>query len=134
MAGLCARDGAIVFRHARRLGLEGIVSKRKDSPYRSGRSPDWLKMKKPNAPAVRGEAEKVQLELVPSSFSPRNLPPLLLRFGSIVRCSKRGVMRSGASPSLRRGSPVPLPPSHTCRHLLSWSRTSYKRQSGKSWN
>jgi hypothetical protein len=24
---------------------EGIVSKRKDSAYRSGRSPDWLKMK-----------------------------------------------------------------------------------------
>jgi hypothetical protein len=30
-----------------KLGLEGIVSKRKDSPYRSGRSPDWLRMKKP---------------------------------------------------------------------------------------
>jgi ATP-dependent DNA ligase len=30
--------------------LKGIVSKRKDSPYRSGRSPDWLKMKNPAAP------------------------------------------------------------------------------------
>jgi bifunctional non-homologous end joining protein LigD len=39
-------DGETVFRHACKLGLEGIVSKRKDSPYRSGRSPDWLKMKK----------------------------------------------------------------------------------------
>jgi bifunctional non-homologous end joining protein LigD len=68
-----------VFRHACKLGLEGIVSKRKDSPYRSGgRSPDWLKMKNPNAPAVRREAEEDQLELVPSWFSPRNLPPLLL--------------------------------------------------------
>ena len=27
------------------MGLEGIVAKRKDSVYRSGRSPDWLKMK-----------------------------------------------------------------------------------------
>jgi bifunctional non-homologous end joining protein LigD len=35
-------DGPIVFRHACKLGLEGIVSKRKDSPYRSGRSPNWL--------------------------------------------------------------------------------------------
>jgi ATP dependent DNA ligase domain len=127
-------DGPTVFAHACKLGLEGIVSKRKDSPYRSGgRSPDWLKMKNPNAPAVRREAEEDQLELVPSWFSPRNLPPLLLRFGSIVRCSKRGVMRSGASPSLRRGSPVPLPPSHTCRRPPSWSRNSYDRQSGKSW-
>jgi hypothetical protein len=32
--------------------------KRKDSPYRSGRSPDWLKMKNPNAPAVKREAEE----------------------------------------------------------------------------
>jgi bifunctional non-homologous end joining protein LigD len=37
-------DGETVFRHACKLGLEGIVSKRKDSPYRSGRSPDWLKI------------------------------------------------------------------------------------------
>ena len=35
-----------------------IVSKRKDSPYRSGRSPDWLKMKNPDAPAVKREAEE----------------------------------------------------------------------------
>jgi hypothetical protein len=28
-------------------------SKRNDSPYRSGRSPDWLKMKNSDAPAVK---------------------------------------------------------------------------------
>jgi hypothetical protein len=32
------RDGGVVFYHACKLGLEGIVSKRKDSTYRSGRS------------------------------------------------------------------------------------------------
>jgi bifunctional non-homologous end joining protein LigD len=36
-------DGEMVFRHACRMGLEGIVSKRLGSPYRSGRSKDWLK-------------------------------------------------------------------------------------------
>jgi bifunctional non-homologous end joining protein LigD len=51
-------DGQTIFRHACKLGLEGIVSKRKDSPYRSGRSPDWLKMKNPEAPAVKREAEE----------------------------------------------------------------------------
>jgi bifunctional non-homologous end joining protein LigD len=40
-------DGPTVFAHACKMGLEGIVSKRKDSTYRSGRSPDWLKMKNP---------------------------------------------------------------------------------------
>jgi bifunctional non-homologous end joining protein LigD len=51
-------DGETVFRHACKLGLEGIVSKRKGSPYRSGRSPDWLKMKNADAPAVKREAEE----------------------------------------------------------------------------
>ena len=51
-------DGPTVFAHACKLGLEGIVSKRKDSVYRSGRSPDWLKMKNPAAPAVKREAEE----------------------------------------------------------------------------
>ena len=51
-------DGPTVFAHACKMWLEGIVSKRKDSAYRSGRSPDWLKMKNSNAPAVKREAEE----------------------------------------------------------------------------
>jgi bifunctional non-homologous end joining protein LigD len=39
------RDGVKLFEKARRQGLEGIVAKRRDSPYRSGRSRDWLKIK-----------------------------------------------------------------------------------------
>ena len=51
-------DGDVVFRHACKLGLEGIVSKRKDSLYRSGRSPDWLKSKNPACAAVKREEEE----------------------------------------------------------------------------
>jgi bifunctional non-homologous end joining protein LigD len=51
-------DGPDVFHHACMMGLEGIVSKRKDSRYHSGRSPDWLKSKNPTAPAVKREAEE----------------------------------------------------------------------------
>jgi bifunctional non-homologous end joining protein LigD len=51
-------DGATVFERACSLGLEGIVSKRKDSRYISGRSPYWLKMKNPTSEAVRREAEE----------------------------------------------------------------------------
>ena len=36
-------DGPTMFEHAGRLGLEGIVSKRRDAPYRPGRTDDWLK-------------------------------------------------------------------------------------------
>jgi bifunctional non-homologous end joining protein LigD len=45
-------DGETVFQHACRMGLEGIVSKRVDRPYRSGRSSDWVKVKNPDAPAA----------------------------------------------------------------------------------
>jgi bifunctional non-homologous end joining protein LigD len=38
-----ADDGAVVFGHACKLGLEGIVSKRAGSRYRSGASRNWLK-------------------------------------------------------------------------------------------
>jgi len=51
-------DGPIVFEHACRLGLEGIVSKRLDSPYRSGPSKPWLKSKNPSSEAVRRETEE----------------------------------------------------------------------------
>jgi bifunctional non-homologous end joining protein LigD len=52
------QNGPLVFQHACKLGLEGIVSKRRNSRYRSGRSPDWIKSKNPASPAVKREAEE----------------------------------------------------------------------------
>jgi bifunctional non-homologous end joining protein LigD len=46
--------GPEVYRAACRMGLEGIVSKLVDAPYRSGRSKAWLKVKNPNARAYCG--------------------------------------------------------------------------------
>jgi hypothetical protein len=53
-----AADGETVFRHACKMGLEGIESKRLGSRYRSGRTRHWLKFKNPAAPAVKREAEE----------------------------------------------------------------------------
>jgi ATP-dependent DNA ligase len=44
--------GPDLFRAACDLGLEGIVSKRRDRPYRSGRSSHWVKVKNPTSPAM----------------------------------------------------------------------------------
>src|SRR3954447_7756102 len=38
-------DGDAVFEHACKLGVEGIVGKRVDSSYRSGRQESWIKLK-----------------------------------------------------------------------------------------
>jgi bifunctional non-homologous end joining protein LigD len=43
--------GSTIFAHACRLGAEGIVSKRRDAPCRSGRARTW-KVKNPKGPAV----------------------------------------------------------------------------------
>ena len=40
------------------IGCEGIVSNGLGSMYRSGRSSHWVKVKNPNAPAVKREAEE----------------------------------------------------------------------------
>jgi ATP-dependent DNA ligase len=58
LAALAVGDGEIVYQQACKLGCEGIVSKRLGSPYRSGRSKHWVKVKNPAAPAVRREAEE----------------------------------------------------------------------------
>ncbi|WEK51683.1 MAG: DNA ligase D [Candidatus Kaistia colombiensis] len=65
-------DGAVVFRHASRLGLEGIVSKVLDSPYRSGRSKNWLKVKSSE------RQEFVIGGYVPSTTSRRAIGSLVL--------------------------------------------------------
>ena len=44
--------GAEVYAAAFRMGLEGIVSKRVDRPYRSGRCADWAKVRNLEAPAA----------------------------------------------------------------------------------
>jgi bifunctional non-homologous end joining protein LigD len=44
--------GPDLFRQACKFGLEGLVSKHKDRPYRGGRSPNWIKVKNRSHPAM----------------------------------------------------------------------------------
>jgi bifunctional non-homologous end joining protein LigD len=44
--------GPDLFRHACLLGLEGMVSKRLDRPYRPGKSNSWIKVKNRKHPAM----------------------------------------------------------------------------------
>ncbi len=48
-------DGSALFESACKMGLEGIVSKRKGRPYMSGPSSckHWIKVKNPKAPAMQ---------------------------------------------------------------------------------
>jgi len=60
-------DGAKMFAHACRLGLEGIVSKRADSPHRAGPSRVWLKIKNRNHPSI----ERIKAAIASGKFRRR---------------------------------------------------------------
>jgi bifunctional non-homologous end joining protein LigD len=50
-------DGGEMFQAVCKLGLEGIVSKKLNAPYRSGPSKVWIKVKNPKAPAAARAVE-----------------------------------------------------------------------------
>ncbi|WP_456745052.1 ATP-dependent DNA ligase [Bradyrhizobium sp. USDA 4354] len=49
--------GPDLFRAACRMGLEGLVSKHRDRPYRGGRQKHWIKVKNRSHPATDGSYE-----------------------------------------------------------------------------
>jgi ATP-dependent DNA ligase len=51
--------GPDLFRAACRMGLEGLVSKRRDRPYQAGRSRHWIKVKNRSNPAMSRVMESV---------------------------------------------------------------------------
>jgi bifunctional non-homologous end joining protein LigD len=55
-------DGAVIFEHACKLGLEGIVCKRIDLPYRAGPSKSWIKVKNKSHPAMLRVKEAFERE------------------------------------------------------------------------
>ena len=65
-------SGEMILRHACRLSLEGIVSKLRDAPYRSGRGKSWMKSK------CSARQEFVVAGYVPSTVSRRAIGSLVL--------------------------------------------------------
>ena len=66
-----AEDGNVVLAQARQMGLEGIVSKRADAPYRPGRTDSFMKIKCTNAQ-----------ELVVGGYAPSTVEPKMI--GALV--------------------------------------------------
>ena len=87
-----AEDGPTMFEHACRLGLEGIVSKRVDLPYRPGRGDHWLKVKG----VLRQEF--IILSYIPSTVAPGTVGALLLGYfdkGTLFYAGRVGTGYSG---------------------------------------
>jgi bifunctional non-homologous end joining protein LigD len=67
-------DARTIFQHACQMGLEGLISKRADAPYRSGRSSSWIKSK------CTLSQEFIIIGYVPSSTSRQAVGALVLGF------------------------------------------------------
>ena len=61
-------DGEAIYRHACKLGAEGIVSKRRDARYKSGRCDWWIKIKNPDAPAATRVIERAAFSHQPAAL------------------------------------------------------------------
>jgi len=64
--------GPVILRHACEMGLEGIVSKRRSAPYRSGRTDNFIKAK------CHGRQEFIVVGYTPSTAVPRAIGALIL--------------------------------------------------------
>src|SRR5690606_38997860 len=66
------QNGSLVLRHACRLSLEGVISKLRDAPYRTGRGKSWIKSK------CSARQEFVVAGFTPSSVSRKAIGSLAL--------------------------------------------------------
>ncbi len=82
-------SGETLLRKLCALGAEGIVSKRIDKPYHSGRSRDWYKAKCAN------RQEFVVIGFAPSTATPKAIGSLALGYYERRQAALRGPRRHG---------------------------------------
>jgi len=81
--------GSTIFKHSCELGLEGIVSKLRDAPYRSGRSENFIKTKCHNA------QEFVVAGFTPSTAMPNAVGALTVAFNERGKLRYAGRLGTG---------------------------------------
>jgi bifunctional non-homologous end joining protein LigD len=90
-------DGEVVFDHACRMHLEGVVSKRRDAPYRSGRQESWVKLK-----CVKSDTFPIIAFVEKLGARPRKIASLYLGRHEGGRLLYAGKARSGYTEAVAR--------------------------------
>ena len=88
-------EGPAMLRRACDLNLEGVVSKRRDAPYRGGRSGDWLKTK------CSSSQELVVAGFGPSDVAPKRVRALVLGYYDTNGLQYAGRVGTGFSDKMR---------------------------------
>jgi bifunctional non-homologous end joining protein LigD len=109
-------DGTRVFEQACRMGIEGIVAKRVDMPYRSGRQDSWIKLK-----CTKSDTYPIVAFVEKLGARPRKIASLYVGRWEGDRLVYAGKARSGYTeavarelrerldPLIRRTSPLSVP-------------------------
>src|SRR5438045_3965232 len=90
-------DGSRVFEHACRMGLEGVVAKRVDAPYRSGRQDSWIKLK-----CVKSDTFPIVAFVEKLGARPRKIASLYVGRWEGDRLLYAGKARSGYTETVAR--------------------------------
>ena len=118
MSGHFDESGGVVFRHACQLGLEGVVSKLRDSPYRAGRGKSWIKSK------CSASQEAVIGGYVPSTAMPSAIGSLVLGVHEADGLRYIGRVGTGFSVELARALYKTLEPSRIAASPFSRKLTA----------
>jgi bifunctional non-homologous end joining protein LigD len=109
-------DGDAVFKQACKLGVEGVVGKRADAPYRSGRQESWIKLK-----CKKSETYPIVAFVEKLSAKPRKIASLYVgrrEGGKLVYAGKVRTgytestareLRERLDPFIRKRSPLSIP-------------------------
>lgn len=89
-------NGELLLKHVCRLSAEGLISKRRDAPYRSGRGGDWVKSKCAN------RQEFVIVGYVPSTASRKAIGSLVVGYYQKGKLLHAGRVGTGYSADLSR--------------------------------
>jgi bifunctional non-homologous end joining protein LigD len=93
-----AETGEVMLSHACRMGLEGVISKRVDAPYHSGRTLDWIKSK------CTQRQEFVVIGYLTSSATGRGLRSILVAYHENGKLKYGG--RVGTGFSMKSGDDI----------------------------
>ena len=119
--------GTTLLKHACKIGLEGIISKRRTAPYRPGRGGDWIKTK------CSDRQEFIVAGYAPSTVDPRAIGALILAYHRDGKLHYAGRVGTGYTHKMARELWTKLQPLRRDRQPFSAAPAEETRARNAKW-
>ncbi len=120
-------SGTTLLKHACKIGLEGIISKRRTAPYRPGRGGDWIKTK------CSDRQEFIVAGYAPSTVDPRAIGALILAYHRDGKLHYAGRVGTGYTHKMARELWTKLQPLRRDRQPFSAAPAEETRARNAKW-